>query len=224
MKWCAWCALDKLMKIKWWCLSGGWWSWLKIGEESWQAPPFARFRCQNETNKRPSRQLTWEFAKGPKSALMLTGEVRMIETLTWVAELEYGLREGDSIVMLSQLTREKQQLYDATIKRLAWQRNWLGYWQWNLRKRSKSDNWSQRMQCATCGARTHVTLVEEPGGRGRRLSSYDKRDTRDNSIREEGTFRRSSVDLLDGQPNQRSVEKYRNDNATTTHLDPYERS
>jgi hypothetical protein len=80
------------------------------------------------------------------------------------------------------------------------------------------------MQCATCGERTHVTLVEEPGGRGRRLSSYAKRDTRDNSIREEGTFRRSSVDLLDGQPNQRSVEKYRNDNATTTHLDPYERS
>ena len=54
---------------------------------------------------------------------MLTGEVRMIETLTWVAELESGLREGDSIVMLSQLTREKQQLYDAAIKRLAWQRN-----------------------------------------------------------------------------------------------------
>jgi len=47
-----------------------------------QAPPFAGFRCQNETNKRLSRQLTWEFAKGPKSALVLTGEARMIEALT----------------------------------------------------------------------------------------------------------------------------------------------
>ena len=93
---------------------------MKIGEESWQAPPFARFRCQNETNKRPSRQLTWEFAKGPKSALMLTGEVRMIETLTWVAELEYGLRESDSIVML---TRRQEKNNNSMMQQLSGSRD-----------------------------------------------------------------------------------------------------